>query len=182
MRSKIPSLPWSQQVAGSQRKLKVQMWPSDGDYLQCNELQLLRTVHTLIIVFLCCSFSRKFRGFLEMSTVFDHRGLGAWRNFAGPGLLLTAKMAHRNDVITSSDICAINSRLVMGARSGSTNVLLRACRRSPCLRCCCTAVARVGPVPHQSRLLRVTNAVLVTFFHAFPHSRPKGDKIALLAY
>ena len=43
-RSKIHS-PWSQQVAGSHRKLKVIMWYSDGDYLQPMCGLLLLTSH-----------------------------------------------------------------------------------------------------------------------------------------
>ena len=36
---------------------------------------------------------QKIRGFLEIFTVFVYRGLGAWRNFAGPGLLLQNRLA-----------------------------------------------------------------------------------------
>lgn len=46
------------------------------------------------------------RSLLEIVTVFVLRGLEAWRNFAGPGLLLTARTARRNDASTSSDMSA----------------------------------------------------------------------------
>ena len=58
----------------------------------------------IIVYCVVARCSKKIRGFLDIFTNFVNRGLGAWRNFAGRGLLLTAKTAHRNDVITSSDI------------------------------------------------------------------------------
>ena len=75
--SKMTS-PWSQQFAGSQPK-------------QARSANM-------------AARRQKFRGFLYVFTVFVYRGLGAWCNFAGPGLLLAAQTARRNDVLTSSDI------------------------------------------------------------------------------